>query len=98
MQGAMVVVICNLKPRKMPGIMSCGMVLCAQDAESKVVEFLCPPAGSEPGDLVSFEGYERQPLDMLPAKKNPWDNVAPKFITDANKIGCFADEGKNIPF
>jgi len=46
MQDAMVVVICNLKPKSIAGYMSQGMVLCAQPADSSVVEFLSPPDGS----------------------------------------------------
>lgn len=29
MQGRLVLVLCNLKPAKMRGVESCGMVLCA---------------------------------------------------------------------
>lgn len=99
MKGAMVVVICNLKARKVAGYMSAGMVMCAQDAEGKVVEFLIPPEGSVPGDLVSFEGYERTPVAELPSKKNAWEACSPGFVTDDKMVGCFADEdGKKIPF
>ena len=89
MQDAIVVVIVNLKARKLADFMSQGMVLCASPADKSKIEFLCPPEGSVPGDLVSFEGYERKPLEMLPAKKNPWDNIAPKLNTDDNLVGCF---------
>mmetsp|Transcript_17026 Transcript_17026/g.26298 ORF Transcript_17026/g.26298 Transcript_17026/m.26298 type:complete len:363 (-) Transcript_17026:21-1109(-) len=100
MKDAMVVVIVNLKARKLADFMSQGMVLCASPADKSTIEFLNPPEGSVPGDEVFFEGYERKPLEMLPAKKNPWDNVAPKLNTDENGMGCFLDEasGKNIPF
>jgi len=50
MVGSMVVVICNLKPKKLVGIPSNGMVLCAQPADKSVIEFLNPPKGSQPGD------------------------------------------------
>jgi len=63
MQDAMVVVLCNLKPKKLADYMSHGMVLCAQPADGSVVEFLVPPEGSQPGDLITFEGYERKPLE-----------------------------------
>lgn len=99
MQGAMVVVLTNLKPRKIAEYESQGMVLCAQTADKEKVEFLSPPEGAAPGDLISFEGYAREPLAVLPAKKNPWDNVLPRLVTDANLVGCYKDEnGKNIPF
>ena len=71
MQGAMVVVLTNLKPRKIAEYESQGMVLCAQTADKAKVEFLSPPEGAAPGDLISFEGYAREPLAVLPAKKEP---------------------------
>ena len=62
MQNRMVVVLCNLKPCKLKGVESCGMVLCAsKDEPEKEVEPLLAPEGSEPGDrvrtnrLLSFE-------------------------------------------
>ena len=96
----MVVCILNLKSRKLADYNSHGMVLCAQTADGSVVEFLKPPAGSAPGDEVSFEGYERKPLEMLPAKKNPWDNVKPCLVTDNSLVGCYKDpeSGKMLPF
>lgn len=95
----MVVVLCNLKPRTLADYLSQGMVLCAQPADASHIEFLTPPEGAKPGDAITFEGYERKPLEVLPAKKSPWDAIKAGFITDDNKIGCFKDEnGKNLPF
>lgn len=100
MQGAMVVVICNLKARKLAGVPSHGMVLCAQTEDKSIVEFLNPPEGAVAGDVITFDGYERKPLEQLPAKKNPWDNVAKCLVTDANMVGCYRDpeSGTEIPF
>jgi len=69
MQGAMVVVVCNLKPRAIAGRNSAGMVMCAQTADGTVVEFLQPPSGSQPGDEIFFEGFERAPPAELPGKR-----------------------------
>jgi methionyl-tRNA synthetase len=99
MQGAMVVVLCNLKPRTLAEYVSQGMVLCAQPADASKIEFLSPPAGSQPGDIVTFEGYERKPLDVLPSKKSPWDDVKAGFITNGDKVGCYRNpEGKELSF
>ena len=103
-KGAMVVCILNLKARKLADYNSHGMVLCAQPADNSVVEFLCPPEGSQPGDLVSFEGYERKPMEQLPVTKgnkvNPWDRVCPCLVTDENLVGCYKEpeSGKMLPF
>ena len=59
MQDAMVCVITNLKARPLAGWKSHGMVLCAEKPDGTQVEFLHPPEGSQPGDLVSFDGYPR---------------------------------------
>ena len=52
----MVVLLCNLKPAKMRGIVSEAMVMCASTPEK--VEILAPPAGAVPGDLVKVPGFE----------------------------------------
>ena len=48
MQNKFVVVLCNLKPNKLRGIMSEAMVLCASTAEK--VELMVPPSNAEIGD------------------------------------------------
>ncbi|KAK1340250.1 hypothetical protein QTO34_018816 [Cnephaeus nilssonii] len=72
LQNRLVVVLCNLKPQKMRGIESQGMLLCASSKEggSRKVEPLDPPAGSAPGERVFVKGYEKgQPDDELKPKK-----------------------------
>ena len=61
MQDRLVVVLCNLKPAKLKGIESKGMVLCAsvtKEDGTKCVEPLIAPEGAAPGDRVHVEGYE----------------------------------------
>ena len=55
MQNRMVVILCNLKPAKLRGVLSEAMVMCASTPEK--VEVLLPPEGAVPGDRVSFEKY-----------------------------------------
>jgi methionine--tRNA ligase beta chain len=47
-----VLVVCNLKPAKLAGFESSGMVFCASSADKGTVEFIDPPAGAVPGDRV----------------------------------------------
>jgi len=61
MMDKMVVVLCNLKPKKLADYVSHGMVLCAETPDRSQIELMCPPEGSLPGDIISFPGYERQP-------------------------------------
>jgi aminoacyl tRNA synthase complex-interacting multifunctional protein 1 len=57
MQNRMVVVVCNLKPVKMRGIMSSGMVLCGSSEDHTNVEILDPPASAKPGEHLVLEGF-----------------------------------------
>ena len=59
MLNRLVVVLCNLKPAKMRGVESQGMVLCASREEPKEVEPLSVPEGSAPGDRVVVEEMTR---------------------------------------
>lgn len=94
MQNAMCVVLCNLKAKKLADYMSHGMVLCAETPDRLQAELLKPPEGSQPGDVIVFEGYERRPPDALNPKKNPRDNVQPKLSVNSQGIAVFED----IPF
>ncbi len=53
MRDRTVIVLCNLKPAKLKGIESKGMVLCSsKDEDPKDVEPLAAPEGCKPGDKV----------------------------------------------
>uniref|UniRef100_A0A834VG95 Aminoacyl tRNA synthase complex-interacting multifunctional protein 1 n=1 Tax=Sarcoptes scabiei TaxID=52283 RepID=A0A834VG95_SARSC len=80
MQDRMVVVLCNLKPAKMRGIVSEAMVMCASTPEK--VEILSPPEGSVPGDRVKFLNYPGQPDAQLNPKKKIWEQIAPDLSTN----------------
>ncbi|XP_076060493.1 aaRS-interacting multifunctional protein 1 [Oratosquilla oratoria] len=92
MQNRMAVLLCNLKPAKMRGITSEAMVMCASTPEK--VEILAPPAGSQPGDVVEFEGYTRNPDAILNPKKKIFETCAPDLKTDNNKVATY----KGVPF
>merc|ERR1719291_1260308 len=77
MVNRLVVVLCNLKPAKMRGIESCGMVLCGSRAEPKEVEPLNVPEGSAPGDRVVVDGEkEGMPDEVLNPKKKVWEKLS----------------------
>lgn len=95
MQNRMVVVLCNLKPAKMRGILSEAMVMCASTPEK--VEVLSPPAGSVPGDLVHCEGYERHPDAQLNPKKKVFETCAPDLKTNDYLIATFKGAALNVP-
>lgn len=97
MNGAMVVVLCNLKEKKLADYMSHGMVMCAETPNQSEVQFLNPPEGSVPGDLIEFEGFPRSPPEALPMKKNndPWGNVSKCLQVDEDGVGCYVDPESN---
>ncbi|KAK2715831.1 tyrosine--tRNA ligase, cytoplasmic-like isoform X1 [Artemia franciscana] len=85
MKDRLVVVLCNLKPAKMRGVESAGMVLCASRTEPKAVEPLSPPEGSQPGDRVLVEGYETGcPDTVLNPKKKVWETLQADLIVNSN--------------
>ncbi|XP_038613541.1 tyrosine--tRNA ligase, cytoplasmic [Tachyglossus aculeatus] len=81
LQDRLVVLLCNLKPQKMRGVESQGMLLCAStDGENRRVEPLDPPPGSSPGERVFVEGYENgQPDDELKPKKKVFEKLQADF-------------------
>ena len=87
-----------MKPRKVAEYMSQGMVLCASNEDKSQTEMLIPPAGSQAGDKIFFEGYERKPVAELPATKkvNTWLNIAPKLVTDGELTACFKEDGGKL--
>jgi len=87
MQDRMAVILCNLKPSKMRGILSEAMVMCASTPEK--VEILTPPPGSKPGDLVMVEGFNRNPDAQLNPKKKIFEACAPDLAVNAANEACY---------
>lgn len=91
-QNRDVVVLCNLKPAKMRGVESKGMVLCASVDEPKQVEPLFAPEGSKPGDRVVIEGYETgEPDDVLNPKKKVWEKLQVDLKTNDSLVAVWQD-------
>jgi len=89
MQDRMVVLIANMKPVKMRGVESQGMVLCSTGPSG--VELLAPPAGSKPGERVFFEGYDGEPDEVLNTKtgKAPLEVIKPELKTNGTCEAMF---------
>jgi len=101
MQDRMVVVLCNLKPAKMRGIESAGMVLCGSREDPKEVEPLAVPEGSQPGDKVFVDSYEIGDADeVLNPKKKVWDKISVDLKVSADGVAqwqsnqLMTDKGK----
>ena len=90
LRGRKVLVVANLKPRKMVGVESNGMVLCASSAEGKVE--LVQVHGNVPaGTRVEVEGEILAPaLDAKQADKaKAWEALAAGLRVDADGTACF---------
>lgn len=88
LEGRRVVVLCNLKARKLVGFPSHGMVLCASNADHTAVECMEPPADAAIGQRIMFEGFtegEPEPENKI-AKKKIFEKLAPDLKTDANGV------------
>lgn len=102
-----VLVLCNLKPRKMRGIVSHGMLLCAStpfegegdvsfsDNDDFTVEIMSPTTlnGITPGMRVQVEGFDTStPDSRLNPKKKLWEKCAPDMKSDDLGFGCYQDK------
>ena len=61
MNDRRVLIVCNLKPAKMVGFESCGMVLAAKSADGETVELVTPPADAKIGEKVYIDGLSGEP-------------------------------------
>uniref|UniRef100_A0A1A9UVK1 tRNA-binding domain-containing protein n=1 Tax=Glossina austeni TaxID=7395 RepID=A0A1A9UVK1_GLOAU len=95
MENRLVVVLCNLKPVKMRGILSEAMVMCASSTDK--IEVLSPPENAAPGDLVHCEGFPREPDAQLNPKKKIFETCAPDLKTNASLVACFKGSPLHVP-
>lgn len=85
-----VVVLCNLKPAKIRGTLSNGMILCASVAEPRQVEPLIPPVDGQPGDQIYVESVsdlqENRPTtyEIIDPKKKMWEKIQADLATSSN--------------
>lgn len=93
LQGKKVLVVCNLKPAKIVGFKSSGMVLAAKlDGKVELVE---PPATAEAGERVKIDGLEGSPLSPAQVnKRKVWEAVAKDLSTIDGGVATW--EGKVI--
>jgi glutamyl-tRNA synthetase len=91
MEGRNVLVLCNLKERKMVGFPSHGMVLCASNEDHTDVRLVNPPVDAKIGERVTvpdfdFDGEESAPYaENKIGKKKIFEKLAPHMVT--NKYG-----------
>jgi len=75
MQKRYAIFLLNLKPARMRGITSEGMIMCASTPDK--VEIIQPPAGVVPGERVVCNEYPGTADEMLNPKRKVWEQVQP---------------------
>lgn len=86
LEGRKVLVLCNLKARKMVGFPSHGMVLCASNSDHSKVQLVNPPVDSVIGERVTIpelllqdeEAYAENKM----GKKKIFEKLAPYLVTN----------------
>jgi methionyl-tRNA synthetase len=85
-----VLVVCNLKPAKMVGFESAGMVLAAKSDDGSKMELLAPPADAAVGERVFLEGVTGVAWSANKVtKKKVWNTVTPDLRTDETCAACW---------
>lgn len=80
----------NLKPAKMRGIASEGMIMCASTPEK--VEIIVPPEGVNVGDRVTVTSYPGDPDAVLNPKKKVWESVQPDLKINEEGVATYKGE------
>lgn len=93
LQNRKVIVLCNLKPRKLKGVESRGMLLCASSEDHTKVEPLSPPEGCSNGQLMTFEGHLSAPIDPGNRASKAYDKVADDLYVNEKGEATF----KGVP-
>ena len=95
LEGRMVLVLCNLKARKLAGFPSHGMVLCASNEDHTEVKLASVPVDAKIGERVTvpgidFEGEEGQPYaENKIGKKKVFEKIAPFLKTSEHGVPEF---------
>ncbi len=88
LEGRMVLVLCNLKERKLAGFPSHGMVLCASNEDHSVVKLVSVPVDAKIGERVTvpgvtyLEGDDGEPYaENKIGKQKVFEKIAPYMKT-----------------
>lgn len=93
MENHKVLVLCNLKPAKLGGFKSHGMVLCASNAAHDQVEFIEPPADAKIGERVFIATESGEPASAAQMKKQKiWEKASVDLKTSGDKVAMYRDQ------
>jgi len=84
-EGRLVLVLCNLKARKLVGFPSHGMVLCASNEDHTEVKLISPPVEAKVGERVIVPDFDFEGEDIFAenkvGKKKIVEKLAPFLVT-----------------
>lgn len=92
MEDRKVLVLCNLKARKMVGFPSHGMVLCASNSDHSIVRLVSPPIDAKIGERITvpdMESTEEPFTENKVGKKKIFEKIAPHLLTNEYGIPTF---------
>ena len=94
-KGKSIVIVANLKPAKIRGVESKGMLLAAEDGETGIVSLL-NPGDAKPGSEVYIEGIPREPVSILEFEefKKINMNISDKQEAVYNNKNLMSEKGK----
>lgn len=87
MENRLVLVLCNLKERKLVGFPSHGMVLCASNRDHTDVRLVNPPVDAKVGERITVPDFDFDNEDGAPyaenkiGKKKIFEALAPYLVT-----------------
>jgi len=88
------VVVCNMKPSKLVGVMSHAMVLAGKSSDGSIIELVKPPAAAKVGERIAVQGYntadDEKPPQLNP-KKKIFETIQPGFTTLKTREGAWVD-------
>jgi methionine--tRNA ligase beta chain len=94
LEGKRVLVLTNLKSRKLVGFASHGMVMCAATEDGGKVQFVEPPEGAAIGERIMVAGYDGEPAtENQIIKKKMLDEIFPDLKTDGSGVATY----KGVP-
>lgn len=100
LQGRLVLLLVNLKPAKLAGVKSAGMVLAAISADGSTTELLEPPQAARVGERVTFPALTTHsadgPLLTVRVNEKVQSEVLPALHVDGRGVACFGPQ--HVPF
>ena len=96
LDGRMVLVLCNLKARKLAGFPSHGMVLCASNEDHTDVKLVSVPVDAKIGERVTVPGFDFEGEEATPfaenkiGKKKVFEKLSPFLKTSEFGVPEFA--------